>query len=151
MRARVEVLLVRPPEDIWLVRKALLRAGFRDRRFLQSWKPGQVWGLSAPVSRDWQLHVRGFEDGLICCELEPSARYVEHRGAQVPASALLLAPALEPYGFRLEVAEAEVEVPDGWPPRKLHDWGLLALGAGLGAGAVLGATYFMMRRFFSSS
>ena len=150
MRARVEVLVVRPPEDIWLVRKALLRAGFRDRRFLQSWKLGQVWGLSAPVGRDWQLHVRGFEDGMISCELEPSARYVEHR-RQAPASALLLAPVLEPYGFRLEVAEAEVEVPDGWPPGKLHDWRLLALGAGLGTGAVLGVAYFMMRRFLSSS
>jgi hypothetical protein len=60
------------------VKRILLNEGFRDARFLQTWKDGQVFGLVKPLNDLLEVHVRGYVDNTLDAEVELSREYLEH-------------------------------------------------------------------------
>ena len=63
--------------DLKVVEEILRKEGFEDT-ILQTWKPGQVFGLVKKLNFPWEMHVRGFEDGHLEAEIEVSRDYLEH-------------------------------------------------------------------------
>lgn len=65
----------------WLesIHQALLSEGFVDPGlFQQVVKPGQVFGVVKCLDDVWEMHVRGFADGILEAEIEVSREYLEH-------------------------------------------------------------------------
>ncbi len=128
----------------WLegVKQALLDAGYKDT-LLQIRKLGQVFGLVRDVSKCWQYHVRGFEDGHLESEFEISRHYLEHPDTSRPATAELRKILDErgiPYSWEGQL-EAPIQI-ETEPPGTLTDWKpLLVIGVALAAGAAVAYLY----------
>jgi len=60
------------------IKQTLLKEGFSDPSPLQVWKEGQVFGLTKPVGRGLEMHVRGYNDSSLDSEIELSRDYLEH-------------------------------------------------------------------------
>ena len=60
------------------VKRALKQEGFYDPWFLQIWKEGQVFGLVKHVSKEFEIHVRGYVDSTLDAEIEISRDFLEH-------------------------------------------------------------------------
>lgn len=77
MSQRIEITDTQVSSWLDNVSRALSREGFRDT-LLQVVKQGQVFGLVKHLDERMQMHVRGFEGGVLESEIEPSNEYFEH-------------------------------------------------------------------------
>lgn len=64
--------------DVRIIREILVREGFVDPSPFQTWREGQVFGLTKKVGKDLEMHVRGYEDFTVDSEVELSREYLEH-------------------------------------------------------------------------
>ena len=60
------------------VKQVLKQEDFYDPWFLQIWKEGQIFGLAKRVSREFEIHVRGYVDNTLDAEIEISRDFLEH-------------------------------------------------------------------------
>jgi len=64
--------------DLNYVKQVLMREGFYDPGFLQWKKEGQVFGLVKRISKEFEVHVRGYDDNTLDAEIEISRDYLQH-------------------------------------------------------------------------
>lgn len=111
--------------DEWLqaVKEVLIQEGFQGT-ILQTMKPGQVFGLVRKLDNVWEMHVRGFSDGLLESEIEISRDYLEHFNQRYRRDATSeLMEILEAYQIPCTITgslpQMTVEL---YPPKKLTPW-----------------------------
>lgn len=130
--------------DEWLqaVKEVLLQEGFCGTIF-QTTKPGQVFGLVRKLDNVWEMHVRGFSDGLLESEIEISRDYLEHFNDRYRTDATseltqILDDHQIPYRITGSLPQMRVEL---YPPKQLTPWKPI-----VGVSAVLGFLYWLSRR-----
>lgn len=124
------------------VRQVLLVEGFEDT-MLQIVKPGQVFGLVKRLSPEWEMHVRGFENGVLESEIEVSRDYFEHLDDRFCKDATSeLVDLLERYGipYRLDGTLPQIAVKLE-APKTLTPWKPVAL-----LGAIVVLLIYLSRR-----
>lgn len=60
------------------VKQILMKEGFYDPGLFQIRKEGQVFGLVKRVSKEFEVHVRGYVDNTLDSEIEISRDFFEH-------------------------------------------------------------------------
>jgi len=116
------------------VKWALKHEGFYDPWFLQIWKEGQVFGLAKRVSKEFEIHVRGYIDNTLDAEIEISREYLEHLSDKAKPYYDYLISILTKYNIPFQTVRPLPQTPIFLEvPKKLTEWKPIAATLALGA------------------